>query len=205
MVKHLPNDCREKIKEHFEEKLSHVWKSIPRQEFRTTHKIQDFSIYIEKLEKEVYDARYLLGGSVNKYRLHLHSLIVNLEENGGNLFLKYSPKQLASLNSMQLSENYKGSSESYIPIGLTYQQELQKPAPKGSLHEIYSNTIEELEKTVLPQIIGENVPSFIRCNKCHAAGKEGQVRSRERQTRSGDEPMSLYLNCKICGSQWRGD
>lgn len=41
----------------------------------------------------------------------------------------------------------------------------------------------------------KNTKTVIKCEKC---GSE-EVRVREQQTRSSDEPVSIFITCKKCG------
>lgn len=41
--------------------------------------------------------------------------------------------------------------------------------------------------------------SLIKCGNC----KSNTVQTREFQTRSGDEPMTIFCNCTTCGKRWK--
>jgi len=44
-----------------------------------------------------------------------------------------------------------------------------------------------------------SVDSFYTCGKC----KSNKVEHTQRQTRSADEPMTVFCNCLKCGKRWR--
>ena len=72
--------------------------------------------------------------------------------------------------------------------------------------EEYSNLTEEnrrtvtVNETVTYQMIGiDNKKTMYPCGKC----KSTKVSNYEKQTRSGDEPMTQFFECADCGNRWR--
>ena len=41
--------------------------------------------------------------------------------------------------------------------------------------------------------------SIYTCGKC----KKNKVEHYQKQTRSSDEPMTVFCNCLLCGNRWR--
>ena len=44
-----------------------------------------------------------------------------------------------------------------------------------------------------------SAPSLLQCSKC----KQYTVKTAEYQTRSADEPMTVFCNCTTCGKRWK--
>ena len=60
----------------------------------------------------------------------------------------------------------------------------------------------EAEKTKVDEMLAagrkERSAGFIKCSKC----KSAEVDVEQKQTRSADEPMTLFALCTNCGSRW---
>ena len=54
-------------------------------------------------------------------------------------------------------------------------------------------------RTVMIQDLKLEAPSLLQCNGC----KKYTVQTREYQTRSADEPMTVFCNCVTCGKRWK--
>ena len=54
---------------------------------------------------------------------------------------------------------------------------------------------------ILPKqtIVDATMESILQCGKC----KQHKVDYFEKQTRSADEPMTLFCHCLNCGARWR--
>lgn len=90
----------------------------------------------------------------------------------------------------------------YAPIGEAFDKEAKKIASSTntSRDDIISAELEHLEQTILPEIIGADIPSLTPCFKC----PEGtRVTFRTMQSKSADEPETVYYKCTGCKSQWK--
>jgi DNA-directed RNA polymerase subunit M/transcription elongation factor TFIIS len=97
-----------------------------------------------------------------------------------------------------------------MPIG----QNIIEKALEGNVEMIEEHEIEALTnygqwrdsnlasikkaKTVLEER-EETIDAFIVCKKC----KSNAVDTEQKQTRSADEPMTIFCMCRRCGSRWR--
>jgi DNA-directed RNA polymerase subunit M/transcription elongation factor TFIIS len=54
-------------------------------------------------------------------------------------------------------------------------------------------------RTVMIQDLKLEAPSLLQCHGC----KKYTVQTREYQTRSADEPMTVFCNCVTCGKRWK--
>ncbi len=213
MVKHLGAEHREKMVNGIKNGLEEVWKTVPKAELKLSHGITSLIFYATELERIIYDEKYLLQTSLYNYRMRIADLIYNLQNNGLRLF-KFSPQDLNKLNNSELSSGYvvveteagkknkvkiQELTPSYSPINIIHQQELKKPIAKGSNHEITSATLDDLKKNKLKEIVGES-KSMIPCRKC---GPSALVLPTSRQTRSADEPETIFLYCTECHARWK--
>ena len=83
---------------------------------------------------------------------------------------------------------------------LAYGTEFQYLSHEASKHIQHLNTIIEESKehtTINPQITTDT--TFLRCRKCHSTN----VVFNQKQTRAGDEGMTAFCNCQVCGTKWK--
>jgi DNA-directed RNA polymerase subunit M/transcription elongation factor TFIIS len=200
MSKHLPKitkaltvEYRRNIVEKLIEQLREAWVETG----ETT-----LANYITQLEICIYEKKYILG-SLEDYRSKIRSLKFNLKYNGTTLFIKYSPDELIDLTSAELgaTSSMATAAAVYNPIGQSSVEE-SKPIPKTRDAYEISSALEELDKNVLPNVLGldKEKKSMLVCFKC---GPSGYVKTHSRQTRSADEGETTFAECTKCGNKWK--
>ena len=75
--------------------------------------------------------------------------------------------------------------------------DLEQDTRHSSWHREYLEGIKKA-KAVLEER-EETTDKFINCKKC----KSNSVDTEQKQTRSSDEPMTIFCMCRKCGTRWR--
>jgi DNA-directed RNA polymerase subunit M/transcription elongation factor TFIIS len=136
---------------------------------------------------------------------HLHGIPVWQYSTGTTLFetdrteaharehmSAYSDAIEALLESMKIPE---------LKAKLLSGQEIQDNDAHGTeyarWHEKYLDGISSAKKILDERLETNDV--FIQCKRC----KSNAVDTEQKQTRSADEPMTIFCACRKCGQRWR--
>lgn len=138
--------------------------------------------YMKRLEQRIYEGTFgrHLHSAYNEYRSELYrtrcfEVLYALRRNAVYYMTRYEPELLASLPPhLMVTETELGS---------TYDSWKQK-----------QDNDRRMEQEARHTLATEQGEGFMRCPKCG-----GKFRRYDMQTRSGDEPMTIFLNCQRCG------
>ena len=162
-----------------------------------------------EIEETVYKY-YFLSDCREAYELKLQSLVHDLTHSPKILPKAINILDLVKRSSQQLTE-FESKNSTIVPASSTIMEyesitsaqtksKGNKPDEKES--KSIKDTINEL-KPKLVDVIGED-ESFIPCVRGCVIEKPGQVKIiDERQSRSVDEPMTLWLECSLCQHSWK--
>jgi DNA-directed RNA polymerase subunit M/transcription elongation factor TFIIS len=81
-------------------------------------------------------------------------------------------------------------------IGDYQDHDIKRLTDYGTWHDKYLEDIAE-SKRVLEER-HEDTSAFIKCSKCHS----NRVDTEQKQTRSADEPMTVFCLCRNCGKRF---
>jgi transcription elongation factor S-II len=118
------------------------------------------------------------------YQQKTLQLLYNLRLNHKYLLAKYTPQELVLLDDTELA------------MGTEYENIMEENVRKM---QHLKQILENAEKSTVSLVDTSNLPSLIVCRACHS----GEVVVIEKQTRSGDEGMTLFCTCKKCGNKWK--
>ena len=71
--------------------------------------------------------------------------------------------------------------------------------PRQAAKDLTNADAKTRDPTLWAETEVEDHEGFERCRKC----KSTRTNYRALQTRSGDEPMTLFFSCKDCGARWK--
>ena len=125
--------------------------------------------------------RCLLDGVAMPVPVHSTHWLISTQVNSKKL----TPEKLLELDADQLATKDK-------------QEERRKMAEYQ--HDARSLDWERKNRDRMDKSIGiDNSKTMYPCGKC----KSTKVSNYEKQTRSGDEPMTQFFECADCGHRWR--
>lgn len=78
------------------------------------------------------------------------------------------------------------------------EQALLDQSPYGKWHEAYLNDLKKAKSVLESGPVDASAPTFIKCRKCGS----GAVDTEQKQTRSADEPMTIFCLCRKCETRW---
>jgi hypothetical protein len=72
---------------------------------------------------------------------------------------------------------------------------------KAETDELYRETL--IRSNVIPSALDVG-PSLVNCRRCSAEHRDAyKVTTYMQQTRSADEPTTVFCHCTVCGVRWR--
>jgi len=120
---------------------------------------------------------------------YLHSYLDLINNCSSHVkYLKLSDISLESLCSMSNSELMQRFTQSPENTATSY----------SSWESKYIDQIEKSKKILQEQSHVDSEAKFIQCKKC----KSNSVDTEQKQTRSADEPMTLFCYCRKCELRW---
>ena len=147
---------------------------------------QDLSVaaYAQSIERYLYDQLYvtvaLFDEPFRAYAARVRQLVCNLADHAVDLMV-YEPTLLASATVDELGDGTAA-----------HAQRLEHVANQKRLFD------EALAERA--RIINSDFDGLHRCPAC----KSKKTSYFLLQTRSADEPMTVFCECYICGKRWRG-
>lgn len=154
-------------------------------------KVDNLDKIIENMERGIYN--YTID--------NLNKSIIRCWDNEifKNTYIKKAMSVYANLNSNSYVNNKRLKSrlleKEFLPHELVYM------SPQDQFPENWKELIDEREKTdkVLYEKDRGGATDQFRCGKC----KKRECTYYELQTRSADEPMTIFICCLNCGKRWR--
>ena len=131
----------------------------------------------ENIEKGIYDK---FSDNTNKYKKQLRIILSNIDITPNSVHVRkklfdgvWNPYEVGKMNENELNP------EIFEELRLEQEREDQ--------------IIQNMRNKKLA------VDSIYTCGKC----KNNKVEYYQKQTRSADEPMSVFVSCLICNNRWR--
>ena len=109
-------------------------------------------------------------------------------------YRKQARKVLSNLN------NANTMLKDRLSTGQVLTSELGTATHKDMWPELWAEPrMQPGHRTIMIQDMKLEAPSLLQCHGC----KKYTVQTREYQTRSADEPMTVFCNCVTCGKRWK--
>ena len=153
---------------------------------------------ISKYGKNTYDELFNnIKQNTNEY-FKLHNITIDSNENNFNLFDIYIKNKLTFISNAVNNEfiSYNEIIDNRLQnndidgICTLINDELSPNIWKETIEEL--NEVDKMKKTV-------HSSDIYKCYKCG----ERKTNERRLQTRSSDEPMTIFVTCINCGNRWR--
>ena len=122
------------------------------------------------------------------------SLCTDLEK----CIVRHSKQTIEKGNGISIiRERVKNRTVSVVEVVAMRPEQLQ---PEGAYAKaVEDNVHKEMQKEQMIQQAVENHVGFFKCAKC----KSLKTTYYQLQTRSADEPMTVYVSCLNCGKRWK--
>lgn len=133
--------------------------------------------YLQDLEKIVFIVAF---DDLAVYTTYIKRITFNLSINGAYLMDRYPPNTLVLLDSNDLAW---GTPEHGIKMKRIVRQQ----------------KFDALCKSFTRNTLLTEFAALLKCRKC----KSTDLRVDLKQTRSADEPMTVFLGCRQCSSKWK--
>lgn len=78
------------------------------------------------------------------------------------------------------------------------EQALLDQSAYGRWHETYLNDLKKAKAVLESGPVDASAPTFIKCRRCGS----NAVDTEQKQTRSADEPMTIFCLCRKCETRW---